>query len=120
MDLKMIIKKANNFIKEHKPIQKNWYDEIFIDFEDIFPNNMTVDIVYESDIDKRRWYELRDVVFRLELNDEQNFGVVEYEYVKTTLITQLYSEMASISDIYHEYPEFKIVQPREITTIIYE
>jgi hypothetical protein len=114
MNLKEIIEKANQWIKENNPTQGNWDEEFIFDFPiEILPENMEITKKYESKVDEHRWYGLQDIVFEFKLNEE-------IEYVKTTLVTQSYSEMQSLGDIYHCYPLFKIVKPKVVETIIYE
>jgi hypothetical protein len=112
--VEIMIHAANEFIKETQPTQGEWGEEFVFDFPcETIDENVEVSQVWESKVDEHRWYGLQDLVFKLEYDGE-------VEYVKTTLVTQSYSEMQSLGDIYHSYPMFKIVHPKEVTTIIYE
>jgi hypothetical protein len=110
--IKQMIEETNKYIQYKQPIQNEWYEEVIFDFETIH-EDVECKIVWESKVDEHRWYGLQDVVIELKHGDD-------VEFIKTTLVTQSYSESQSLSDIYHSYPEFKIVHPKKVETIVYE
>ena len=112
MDLIEMIGNINKEIREGNPIQRSGVDEIFYDFKS-FVQKCKFEIVQKGDINEHRWYGLQDVVYNLTYLDDSI-------YVQNTVITQVYSEQSSFEDIYHNYKEFLIVHPKEVTTIIYE
>ena len=111
-NIKQMINEANEYIKQEKPIQLYWWEDIFCEFEQ-FEDFDEINIVYKSEIDEHRWYGFQDVVFELKLGDD-------IEYVETELVTQSYSESQGLRDICNSYNEFKIVHPKTVQTIIYE
>ena len=114
MKLERIIKELNKHIKEKQPIQKASYGEWYCDFTtDLFPENVNVKEVQFSTIDEHRWCGFQDVVFELTLDDEVLF-------VELNLITQSYSEMQSLKDIYHAYKRIDRVYPSEKTITVYK
>jgi hypothetical protein len=109
-----MINAANEFITEASPTQRKWFEEFIFDFPcEVIDENVEVIQVWQSTVDEHRWYGLQDLVFKLEFEGE-------IAYIKNTFVTQSYSEMQSLDDICHYYPRFKIVHPKEVTTVIYE
>lgn len=112
MTPKEFINIVNEYIKDKEPVQSRYYEEWLCDFN-IDHDNISYEIVWQGDTDEHRWYELSDIVFKIT-------GRGGYMFAKTTLLTKTYSESQPIKDCYHEYQEFKIVNPVEITTVVYE
>lgn len=115
MSVKDIINQFNKVIEEKSLHQGNWHDEFIYDFEDYidYPDELKATQMWESKVDEHRWFGLQEIVFELSLGED-------IEYVKVNLVTQSYSEMQSLGDIYHTYSPLKIVYPKEVKTIVYE
>jgi len=84
------------------------------DFDyEMMPDSLMMKVVQYGEVDKHRHYELQELVFKLELYDD-------VEYVKTKLVTQIYSESGTLGDVNHLYPNFEIVYLKEVITVIYD
>lgn len=115
MKIKDCIDKINDYIEKERPIQEYWDEEFFYQFKDICPLlvEATITPVHYSHVNEHRWYGLQDIVYKIEYNGDM-------EYVKVEAVTQSYSELQDLTDIYHVHSIFQIVHPKEVKTIIYE
>lgn len=115
--LNEMIEAINKEILDYKSVQMEGYDDIFDQFIEFIPD-CSVRVVWKGEIDEHRWYGLQEIVW--EIKKSRGEYLDEIIYVKNNVVTQSYSEAQSIYDIYHNFKEFKIVKPKEVTTIIYE
>lgn len=103
--------------EKHEVTQTEWYDEFLYQFEDFadFADNNKVNIkeVEKSEVDEHRWYGTQFIVWEIECNDEK-------VYIGARVVTQSYSEMQSIRDIDWRVNKLTFMQPKEVTTTIYE
>ena len=119
MKLRELFEKINEEIaSEQGVIQKEWFDEFLYQFDEfnefLNENKETIiESVEKSEVDEHRWYGTQFIVFKISNGDD----VV---YIGVRLVTQSYSEMQSIEDVYWGVNELKFMKPKTITTTIYE
>lgn len=98
MELKQLIKELNDLELKQTSFE---FEEIPEKYEKYFDDCVATEI----NIDKHRWYEASTTVFKF--GENEFFGVV--------VVSDIYSEMSSLSDFYNILEFFEMKETKTVT-----